>query len=439
MRTRSPHLLVPVLALLSTTGACSGDRATTGPNTPAIGEGPIARTPAPPGETDTLILAQAWFENKVDPETDKPKPVPAPARLTLIRGTGEAWTIETLDDPESNVFHKALPISRGDGGTALLTIGANKARLKTWIRGDAGWEAETIWAPTFGGQQERLRDLELGDVTGDGRVDAVIATHDLGVVAVVEMPDEGDWTVHEVDRTEERIFVHEIEIGDVDGDGTAEFFATPSAPNVLDGTPQPGVIAGYRFGDGKPERFEVASFLGAHVKEILVADLEGRGAADLYASIEPERTKVGDKVQATDPLIIRRYRWEDGAVTETDMATFRDEQCRFLTYGDLTGDGKLELVASTMTAGIYMLRQGEGGWTSQLVAKDSRSAEFEHAANILDLDNDGKLELYVMSDGLPMDEGTLRRFLWNGTGFDTQEIAILPTDHMTFNITSAKL
>jgi len=432
-------LLVLAVVASLTLSACGGDSGgSTADATPAIGADPIAKVPAAPGQTDTLLLAQAWFENQTDPETGDKKPIPAPARLTLIRGTGESWSVETLDDPESNVFHKALPLSRPDGSTALLTIGANKARLKTWVRGDAGWQATTIWAPTFGGEQERLRDLEIGDVTGDGRDDAVIATHDLGVVAVVEIPDEGDWRVHEVDRTEERIFVHEIEIGDVDGDGRAEFFATPSAPNVLDGTPQPGAIVGYRYRDGSSARFEVASFLGAHVKEILVADLEGRGTADLYAAIEPERKKVGDKVQASDPLIIRRYRWEDGKVTETDMATFRDEQCRFLTYGDLTGDGKLELVASTMTAGIYMLRQGEGGWTSHLVAKDSASAEFEHAANILDLDGNGKPELYVMSDGLPWDQGTLRRWIWNGSDFDMQEIAVLPTDHMTFNVTSAK-
>ncbi len=421
------------LALL--TFGCDSGTSGTANTTPAIGSDLGTPLAPAPGETDTLILAQTYFLDEVDQESGKTKPVPGPAKLTLIRGTGEQWQVDTLEDPESNVFHKALPLAGAEG---ILTIAANGARLKSWTRGASGWEAVTHWAPTFGGEQERLRDVERGDVTGDGRDDLVIATHDLGVVAVVEIPESGDWKVSEVDRTESRIFVHETEIGDVDGDGVAEFFATPSAPNVLDGTPQPGRIVGYRYNGGKTERFEIASFLGAHVKEILVADLEGRGRADLYASIEPERKKVGDKVQAVDPLIIRRYRWEeDGQISETDIANFRDDQCRFLVPGDLTGDGKLELVASTMTAGVYMLRQGEAGWTSELVAKDSRYAEFEHAAAIIDLDGDGKNELYVMSDGIPDAEGKLRRFLWNGTGFDTQEIATLPTDHMTFNITAA--
>ena len=40
-------------------------------------------------------------------------------------------------------------------------------------------------------------------------------------------------------------FVHEIEIGDVDGDGVLEVYATPSEPNRLDGKPQSGVVVRY--------------------------------------------------------------------------------------------------------------------------------------------------------------------------------------------------
>ncbi len=397
-----------------------------------------ATTPPPPGKTDTLYLAQAYFVYEPDPETGKSRPKPGPAKLTMVRGTGEGWETEILEDPESNVFHKAMVVDLDDGrGEVLLTIGANAARLKTWTRTDGTWSSTTHWAPTFGGKQERLREVEVGDVTGDGRADVVVATHDKGVVAVIEVPADGSaWVVHEVDRTEERTFVHEIEIGDVDGDGKVEFFATPSAPNVLDGTPQPGHIAGYRWtGDGA-ERFDVATFSGAHVKEILVADLEGRGHPDLFASIEPERVKgAGGDYTVEDPLIIRRYRWTDDGVEELDVATFRDEQCRFLTAGDLTGDGKPEMIASTMSTGVWMLSPGSDGFTVAQVAADS-TMDYEHAAAILDLDGDGRNELYVAADDNPTVEGALSRYTWNGHSFDAQTVIAIPTDHMTFNITA---
>ncbi len=41
-----------------------------------------------------------------------------------------------------------------------------------------------------------MRDIEIGDVTGDGKDDLVIATHDQGVVAVLQKKGDG-WDVAE--------------------------------------------------------------------------------------------------------------------------------------------------------------------------------------------------------------------------------------------------
>ena len=433
MRTFTTLALIALFA--AAVGCNGGTDGGGGEATEATTE--AAAGPAAPGNTDTLYLAHARFTYETG-EDGKLKPVPAPAKLTLLRGTGAEWTAEILEDEDSNVFHKAMILQLDE--PVLLTIGANNARLKTWKKVDGAWQGTTHWAPTFGGKQERLRDVEIGDVTGDGRDDVVIATHDMGVVAVVEIPaDGGEWKVTEVDRTEQRTFVHEVEIGDVDGDGVNEFFVTPSAPNVLDGTAQPGHILGFRYNGSGFERFEVASFLGAHVKEVLVADLEKRGRGDLYAAIEPERKKTEAGVTVEDPLVIRRYRFDGDQILEEDIATFRDEQCRFLISGDVTGDGNLEIIASTMTTGVWMLRQSEAGMMVELVDKDSENHEYEHATNVIDLDNDGRNEIYVVSDNLPPFPGMLRRYKYNGDGFDKEEIFEIDKDHMTFNVTAGKL
>ena len=74
-------------------------------------------------------------------------------------------------------------------------------------------------------------------MTGDEKPEIVIVTHDQGVIAVLE--GEGiEWEVKELTRKEDT-FVHEVEIGDVNDNGLNEFYATPSAPNKMDGTPQP--------------------------------------------------------------------------------------------------------------------------------------------------------------------------------------------------------
>ena len=132
-----------------------------------------------------------------------------------------------------------------------------KAKLKHWTHdGTAGRLGRSGSAP--GADADRLRDIEIGDVSGDGKDDIVLATHDQGVVAVGTETD-GTWTFVEMDQKADT-FVREIEIGDVDGDGQKEFYATPSDRNKASGESQPGSV--YRY-DVKGDTYEltVVSFV----------------------------------------------------------------------------------------------------------------------------------------------------------------------------------
>ncbi len=294
-----------------------------------------------------------------------------------------------------------------DGLEGVLTIGANAALLKRWRAEDSGWKATTIWQATFGGKQNRLRDLEIGDVTGDGVADIVIATHDQGVVEVLEQTDKG-FVPHELSR-KASTFVHEIELGDVDGDGRLEIFATPSAPNKLDGSIQPGRIEMFKYdGKGAFSSRLVEEFPTRHVKEILAYDLEKSGRPSLFASLEGE--KIGGDGGGGSPSMLRAYRFDGTNIKAEDVISLPGQLCRFLTAGDVDGDGRDEIVASTFASGIWMIRKTAAGWTKQLI--DDQSSAFEHATLIFDLDGDGKKEIYVAAD----DQDLLRRYDWDGQG-----------------------
>ena len=56
-----------------------------------------------------------------------------------------------VEDPDSNVFHKALPWAGG-----VLTIGGTQALLRTWRMVTGQWVADTHWNPKFGGKFDRL-------------------------------------------------------------------------------------------------------------------------------------------------------------------------------------------------------------------------------------------------------------------------------------------
>ena len=354
------------------------------------------RTAAIPDDAPSLLLALAVLD------TEDGAPQPLPARLGILTQTADGWQHRFIEDSESNVFHKALSYGAAGEVTGVLTLGGTEALVKLWAPDGS---AQNLWNADFGGAFSRMRDAEVGDIYGDGNASIAVATHDQGVVAVIRSDGGEGFTVHELDREPDTV-VHEIELGDLDGDGVVEIYATPTAPNQVDGTPQPGKVVRYVPGEGEG-RVLVADLGPRHAKEILVDDLDGDGRDELYVSVE---AVSGGKVE------IRRYLTGTDPLAGEIVATLDDRLCRFLTVGDVDGDGIKEMVAAAMRSGLWLLRPGEGKWSTELI--DADSSGFEHASILLDLDGDGRAELYVASD----DQHQVRRYMYDGTGWSRDVI-----------------
>ncbi len=366
-----PRSLIALIPLLTLVLGCA-------PPTPA---------PAPLGKG--LLLALAVLEKGADG-----KPVPQPAQLGILTDTGSGWSYTAISDADSNVFHKAMVYEPRPGEAGILTAGGSGAFLKLWRN---GVEPEKLWQADFGGRFSRMRDVEIADIFGDGTPTLAVATHDQGVVAVVRPSGDG-WEVVEIDG-EPNTFVHEIEVGDLNGDGVVEIYATPSLPNKLDGSEQPGSVVRYVPAAGEG-RVEVADLGDRHAKEILVDDVDGDGTDELYVAIE---AVAGGRVE------IRRYDAGTDPAGGMLVASLEDKLCRFLTTGDIDGDGRKEMVAAAHKSGLWLLRPGDdprSAWS--ITSIDRNSGGFEHAAILTDLDDDGVDELYVAND----DAGEINRYRW---------------------------
>ncbi len=374
------------------------------------------------GPFPALLLGQAWFWKDA-----QNKPKPGPARLEIWRQTEQGWKSSRLEDGDSNVFHKAIPY---DGG--FVTIAAEKAMLKKWSFAEGAWKSEILWEQNWGGRFNRLRDLEIGDVDGDGKDEFVIASHDNGVVAVYN-PDEPGTPTIELDAKPDT-FVHEIEIGDIDGDGKNEFFATPSDRNKANASQQGGVVM-YRFDGQSYVRSFVEQAEGTHAKEITVADVDGDGKDELFAVMEAEL----EQKKIVTPVQVRLYRPTAEGFEHKVIASIQDRQCRFLVPGDFDQDGEVELVAAAMKTGVWILdRQGgavDGEWSATNI--DTNSGGFEHVAYGADLDKDGKLELYVAAD----DQRELKRFTYNAEtkSYDREVLGQIADDTISWNMEAAEL
>lgn len=332
---------------------------------------------------------------------------PAPARLELLSRRGGEWRVDVITDEESNVFHKAMVYTRPGGSPQILTVGGMGAYVKLWRNEPTGWTASTVWHEDFGGERNRMRDVEVGDLFGDGVPAMAIATHDRGVFAVIRPEGDDGWDIRKTPSRPD-IFIHEIELGDLNGDGTLEVYTTPSEPNTMGGE-QHGEVVRYVPRENM-EPTVVADLGNRHAKEIWVGDVDGDGRDELYVSVEglTERGENGLTVQ--EPVEIRRYSHDtppdQGAVI---AAIDGDHLMRFLTVGDIDGDGKKEMVAASFSRGLWLLRPGNDPneeWSRESIDRDSGG--FEHTSLLADLDGDGTDELYVASDN----DGELRRYVW---------------------------
>ena len=381
---------------------------------------PTTAPEAPASLEKGLLLALSQFE--VSPE-GKVLPKPGPALVEILTRRDGAWRTDKIEDSESNVFHKAMVYAPPGEAPGILTLGGNAAAVKLWRRSDSGFDAEPLWRAVFGGKNNRMRDVEVAPLFENDPSNLAVATHDQGVVGILRPQPGGQFQVIEIDRQKDT-FVHEIEIGDLDGDGVLEVYATPSEPNRLDGTPQSGKVV--RYVPQKRERRVVVADLGPrHAKEILVDDVDGDGRDELYVSVEGE---IEDS-HLKHPVEIRRYEASTDPSKGVSIAAIEDHLCRFLTAGDVDGDGKREMVAAALKSGLWLLRPAHDpnkAWSITSIDRDSSG--FEHASLLTDLDGDRTDELYVASD----DQGEVRRYVWTGRGFARRTIFKRPVPGSVF-------
>lgn len=383
---------------------------------PAAPVAPVTPDSLPNG----LVLSLAQFLMQ------EGAPVPGPARLEFVFRKDGRWQTSSLEDEESNVFHKAMLYETSDG-PRILTLAGTAATVKTWEMTDTGLVPTTHWKEDFGGKWSRMRDAEVADLYGDGTAAIAVATHDQGVVAVLRPQADGSLEATRIDE-EADTFVHEIEIGDLDADGVLEVYATPSEPNRMDGSRQSGSVVRYVPAKGEG-RVVVADLGDRHAKEILVDDLDGDGTDELYVSVEGHLEGEGGSKRLVDPVEILRFDADTPASEGVVIATLKDSLSRFLTAGDLDGDGKKELVVAAFSSGLWLFRPGDdphATWKREQI--DANSAGFEHASILADLDEDGIDELYVASDK----HKELRRYVWNGKKLVREVIYTRPDDRSIF-------
>ncbi len=392
------------------------------PSEPASSE-PASSAPQPRGDTLETGLLVAASATGADDER------PLGARLTRLRLVDGSWVSDVLEDPTANVFHHARAFDPpGPQPLSIVTLAGGAASVKLWRSEGERLVATELWRPDVSLERGRVRDLTIARLYGDRPAPGglsgdvlVVGLHDQGEVAVLSPRPDGGFEVTELDRRPNTI-VHEVEAGDLDGDGVLEVYAARSVPNaVVPGADQPGEVVRYVPAEARGP--EVVLDLGRrHAKELLVVDLDADGRDELYVAVEARTEGTSRALRIVEPVEVRRI-IHDGPPGGERIATLDDRMTRFLVACDLEGDGRRALIAATFSAGLFRLdpprRAGEA-WSVGLFDADSRG--FEHATMCADLDADGADELYVADDP----SGELRRYTLGASGLRREVIRRAP-------------
>ncbi len=297
--------------------------------------------------------------------------------LALARGEG-AGQFATFNQPE--LFDELQAIARGDldgdGHLDVVTVGDDgvRGRLIVLLGDGAGQLVPSFdldLAPT-------AVDVALGDVDGDGDLDAVTAHGDGDLFSLAIGDGAGGFATPLV--TNAGAPVHACALADVDGDGDRDLVL---AGDALGLELRPGDGEG---AFGTPTAWSWAS------DDLLLADVDGDGDLDALGTFE-------DDFDLDHSVLVRT---NDGAGDFAGGITAWPVPARpaAIVVTDLDADGHADLVTANDSPGSVSVLRGDGAGgfgASTEFAHPASGSLLHNAIEAADINRDGHLDLVSVS------------------------------------------
>lgn len=253
----------------------------------------------------------------------------------------------------SNLTNYARPhITRagdidGDSDADIVALETHWADGPRYMVGFSGGNSIFAWQSSNLRNYAKARDFQMGDIDGDGDDDIVaIENTSQGVTYRIGFSQRnGNFTWHTTNLRDYAVPSH-MRVGDVGGDGKADIVTMetwwPDGPRYM---------VGVSHGDGNFD-WRSSNLRNYTVpKDFQMGDVNGDGQDDIVAT-EPADAKVTYTVGfATGNAT---FRWATTNLQHWATPTF-------MRVGDVTGDGKADIVAQELWNGSARYMVGRSG------------------------------------------------------------------------------
>ncbi|MEM7342950.1 MAG: FG-GAP-like repeat-containing protein [Chloroflexota bacterium] len=271
-------------------------------------------------------------------------------------------------------FDIALGDVNGDGHLDAV-LGKDSAAQAVHLNDGSG-TFSNIADNTFGSISDATRRLALGDVDGDGDLDAVLANFS-GQAQAVHLNDGNGNFSNTADDTFGGGSSRDVALGDVDGDGDldaviANFSGQAQAVHLNDGRGNFSNTADNTFGSGDS-------------RGLALGDVDGDGDLDaVIANSGAQAVHLNDG---------------SGNFNNTANDTFGGGTSSDITLGDVDGDGDLDaFVANINATQAVHLNDGTGDFSNTAAATFGNTGYTSTDIAVGDLDGDGDLDAVIVNE-----------------------------------------
>lgn len=256
------------------------------------------------------------------------------SNVTLVRGSGPGAFAGARSSYVVGSSPQAVAVGDVDGSgrpdALVVNQGGNSV---TVLRNDGAGGLAATQTVALGAGASPL-GIALGDVDGDGTLDAVVATAGRAALGVLQGDGAGGFTrVADVAMTGRP---QSVMVEDVDGDGRADVVVAAQSPNRA--------VVLYREADGTYT--PVGVNLGFAPAKVVTADVDGDGLRDLVA-----------RGQSTVAVVRRTGPRTFGAAAESAVFTTTAD----IGAGDLDGDGRPDVALTLNSINSVGVLRNVGG------------------------------------------------------------------------------